>query len=542
MSCSPSITDMKLPVVDAESARAVLCRLLASIHCAIAEAEANAASARTQAGVRQGERAPRDEVALIASIDEALAIKTTALEEEACRVDALLERLDDLRMHEGSNQSTLENVLSEVCELPPCNVEPSDILVVEVAGSETRAVAAPRGVAASHVAIHTVPSAARPGQDLEVKVSLTEAYPSRLPEELDIAKASVSRLLKVVASIDGAPKDKRLKYAVIPASPAHGFVVASLAVPESCRIGSEVIIHAVTLLGRPIIAEPLHIRVTKGMNPPLKLDKAASDYSASPAISGSGILYAPDSHNPTSILVFGPDGSSHTPLLLSALRLSESRTAAWADQGGANGILYVADRQILVAYDIESQAVRWSTLPDRAFRDNMGIVPLRDVVMATSYSTSTLHVYRAVDGVRIQSLPCISPSHAAVDPTTGAIFVSSSTIEEFAWDGTSLAAVGPVDSAAPSGSSYRCVAVIPGRRGSSSVLVCACWGRSELHVVSLPERQLVRKHTLTGMAVSSLAADPSGLALAIGDSRTSAIHVLPWPLPDLPLAALSPAH
>jgi hypothetical protein len=31
-----------------------------------------------------------------------------------------------------------------------------------------------------------------------------------------------------------------------------------------------------------------------------------------------------------------------------------------------------------------------------------------------------------------------------------------------------------------------------------------------------------------------LAADPSGTALAVCDYESKAIHVLPWPLPDMP--------
>jgi hypothetical protein len=34
--------------------------------------------------------------------------------------------------------------------------------------------------------------------------------------------------------------------------------------------------------------------------------------------------------------------------------------------------------------------------------------------------------------------------------------------------------------------------------------------------------------------VTGLAADPSGIALAVRDAASEAIHVLPWPLPGMP--------
>jgi hypothetical protein len=53
-------------------------------------------------------------------------------------------------------------------------------------------------------------------------------------------------------------------------------------------------------------------------------------------------------------------------------------------------------------------------------------------------------------------------------------------------------------------------------------------------VLSLPDRRLVHTHTLEGMVVTGLAADPSGTALAVCDAASKAIHVLPWPLPGMP--------
>jgi hypothetical protein len=68
----------------------------------------------------------------------------------------------------------------------------------------------------------------------------------------------------------------------------------------------------------------------------------------------------------------------------------------------------------------------------------------------------------------------------------------------------------------------------------TSYLVVGTLGEPTLRVLSLPDRRLVHTHTLEGMKVMGLAADPSGTALAVCDAAFKAIHVLLWPLPGMP--------
>jgi hypothetical protein len=82
---------------------------------------------------------------------------------------------------------------------------------------------------------------------------------------------------------------------------------------------------------------------------------------------------------------------------------------------------------------------------------------------------------------------------------------------------------------------WRPLAVLPPTPGRhTSHLVVGTLGVPTLLVLSLPDRRLVHTHTLEGMAVTGLAADPSGTALAVCDAAFAAIHVLPWPLPGMP--------
>ncbi len=82
---------------------------------------------------------------------------------------------------------------------------------------------------------------------------------------------------------------------------------------------------------------------------------------------------------------------------------------------------------------------------------------------------------------------------------------------------------------------YRPLAMIPPSPGlRTSYLIVGTYGSPTLNILSLPDRRLVHTHTLEGMQITGLAADPSGIALAVCDFRSKAVHVLPWPLPGMP--------
>lgn len=52
--------------------------------------------------------------------------------------------------------------------------------------------------------------------------------------------------------------------------------------------------------------------------------------------------------------------------------------------------------------------------------------------------------------------------------------------------------------------------------------------------MSLPGLALVHEHTLDGMRVTGLAADPWGGALVVCDAASTSLHVLAWPLAGMP--------
>jgi hypothetical protein len=121
-----------------------------------------------------------------------------------------------------------------------------------------------------------------------------------------------------------------------------------------------------------------------------------------------------------------------------------------------------------------------------------------------------------------------------------------------------LIADGTVE-AAGGGRSYRPLAIVPAalqRRRTSrpgavevggggcaaTYLVVGDCYKETLLVLSLPDRRLVHTHTLTGMGhIKALAADATGTALVVCDGSphfgcvTGTVHVLPWPLPGMPV-------
>ena len=132
----------------------------------------------------------------------------------------------------------------------------------------------------------------------------------------------------------------------------------------------------------------------------------------------------------------------------------------------------------------------------------------------------------------------------AADDATGALYgtVSSGTgYNAHAWEftadgaGIRITSNGRITAAGSRGDRFRPLAVVPPVPGKSvSHLVVGTEESSELLVLSLPGLTLVHTHTLAGMQVTGLAADPWGESLAVCDGVSESLHVLAWPLPGMP--------
>jgi hypothetical protein len=299
----------------------------------------------------------------------------------------------------------------------------------------------------------------------------------------------------------------------------------------------------VTVAGQPVTEGqvlPARLRVIQGMYAPLVITGVANKYVSSPASTREGTLYAP-SNKCTDVLVFSADGTPLPVLTLAALGLSSHTiSAAFVDDGGT---LLLADANDasskLVAVDAASRAVCWSAALGCNCQ-GVAALPAQGVVVVSAPKHAMLHVHRLSDGVRVASGDAARSTFVAAYPASGTVYAStgalpSCAVSAFRWDGTALVAEGVVEGAGTAGH-WRPLAVMPPTPGlHTSYLVVGTYGEPTLLVLSLPDCRLVHTHTLEGMLVTGLAADPSGTALAVCDGASTAIHVLPWPLPGMPL-------
>ena len=197
----------------------------------------------------------------------------------------------------------------------------------------------------------------------------------------------------------------------------------------------------------------------------------------------------------------------------------------------------------LVAVDATTHAVRWVT-DAGALGLCLGVAvsTAKGVVVANDWDARSLLVHRLTDGLRLHSIaaPRIG-SYMATDPVTEAMYsggfcdgICSVLSWRWAADGSGLQCDGPV-AAAGTAVVSRPLAVMPPAPGKlTSYLIVGVRDAHQLRVLSLPGLALVHEHTLKGMHVVGLAADPWGGALAVCDAASRTAHVLAWPLPGMP--------
>jgi hypothetical protein len=494
-------------------------------------------------------------------VTTAESVKIAALERELERLDAALERMrrehalarealtsksdDEIAALSAALTASLDGIDALLATLPHGPVEPSllrleldeDALLSSIRTAGT--VLAPRGVHAADVVVRGLPSTVRPGRPLRFELALSDDYPCRAPAELKAAAASLAFHARVDASLETGAESQPL---TVTPTPASGGVTVAVSVPESAGRGAEVVVSSVTVTGQPVTggqAMPMLFRVIRGMSAPLLMKGASNCYASAPAITRDGTLYAP-LYKCLDVPVFDADGAPLLSLPLAALGLScHTAFAAFVE---ATGTLLLADdngaSSKLVAVDAASRAVRWSTaLGCDCY--GIAVLPAQDVVILSDPDHSKLHVHRLSDGVRVASMKAAWPTFVAADPAFGTVYAStgaspSCAVSAFRWDGAALVSEGVVE-AGGTADNDRPLAVMPPTSGRhTSYLVVGTGNEPTLRVLSLPDCRLVHTHTLEGMQVTGLAADPSGTALAVCDSSSAAIHVLPWPLPGMP--------
>jgi hypothetical protein len=506
--------------------------------------------------------------ALLEAFENDALCKVSALERELLTMHTALE--DTLVLHTAARDSAttaddtifaaaynefvvrLSALDSTVMTLPVAPIEPALLRIdfdmgvmldsIHTAGTKV----APRGVSAQRgdVEVRGLPTApVRPGIML-FELALGESYPSRGAAELEAAAASLAVHAQVdisLVSSDGAVQPLEATLSSIPG--ARGVSVC-VSIPSSTVAGSHVVINRVAVAGQPVRSAhwPVSISVNTSMHAPLRLVGAQVNSGfVTPVIDSVGTLYLPAGGD---IRMYSSDGTPHLPPLSSASVGLSIRTRASAYHEFSHTLLLADDSTFgssrLVAVDMPSRGVRWSAeLTSSA--DGIAILPgpLHGVVFVCSYTSSCVLACRLSDGVGVARVDLLHCAYLATDPLQATVFASKvaesgNPVVAFRWDGITLASDGHVDGAGQA-VDYRPLTVMPPARGrSTSYLIVGHSTHPTLHVFSLPDRRLVHTHTLTGMYIRGLAADPSGTALAVCDYASKAVHVIPWPLPGMP--------
>jgi hypothetical protein len=500
---------------------------------------------------------------LLASLDAARCAKVAALEHELEQVDAVLDRTrqehaaareavaskSDAELDALSADLTarLKDISALLATLPHGPVEPSLLRLELDEGAllssirTTGTLLAPRGVYAADVVVRGLPTHVRPGRPLRFELALCDDYPCRAPAELEAAAASLAFHARVAVSLETGAESQLLQATVSPCV-ATGVVSMSVAIPESAGRGAEVVVSSVTVAGQLPTggwSRRDRLPVIGGMHAPLLLTGAANAFGSSPVITLDSVMYAPVVPSAT-VLVFDADGTPLSPMLLATIGLSSSTRAAAFMETTCSLLLADADgaSSKFVAVDAASWAVRWSaTLGGSCY--GIAVMPAQGVAVVSDFYHDKLRVHRLSDGVRVASTRAKGASYVAADPASGTVFTNTGVyppygVSAFCWDGAALVAEGVVE-AAGTADHWRPLAVMPPTPGRhTSYLVVGTSTEPTLRVLSLSGLRLVHTHTLEGMRVTGLAADPSGIALAVCDAASKAIHVLPWPLPGMP--------
>lgn len=562
----------------APNADAYLCHLGRSIGDALQTVPVHAEAARAQlrsvrAALHSAVDARCDE--LEGRITAAESAKATALERELCAVDAVLELLRaergaaaeaaeslgdaDLEARHAELTARLEAAEARLLTLPTSVVEPAyigleaDLTVLMASIPDFGQVVAPRAITAAGLSLEPPASFVRPGDSARLRFRVLDAQlASQSAAELEVSLRAAAAATRVEATLDypgAAPQPLDADVSVdIPGR----CVVVSVGTPLDAPVIAYVSVGSVTVSGQRVAgAEPLRILVRPGVRSPFRLQWSEDAIALSVCISKAGHVFVTQA-NSMGVSVFDGDGSPLSGMPAAGLNLSaDIRWSAFAHSATATLLLAddIGKDSTLVAVDPMTRVVRWQTHP-HSLRGCYGVagLPGHDLCIVASSGNQTLFAHRLSDGSRVGNIVVRGLSgRISADPTTGVIFGDAFNVNDegnethlvyrASWNPDSgLVEEDIVEASGDKVCLGRLVAVVPPAPGKRvSHLVVGSVARPELLVLALPDETLVHTHTLAGMAVVELAADPWGEALAVIDGESKALHVLSWPLPGMPV-------
>ena len=425
---------------------------------------ANAAAARDAAAslpTANGE-------ALLEAIENMLAKKLVALEEEGVEADQVLELIDRV-LSEISlkglvatpEQTTTIRTAVQVLSAAP--VEPADLFTSMPLG----VLVAPRGIRAEGVSLVCASSVAMPGAAVVLELALAAHVGSAAShEELQLMLVALARHTRVrastassMAAFTTSVEPRHLLSVSMRPDPSRRCLLLFVAIPPELSVGSYVMIEDVIVAGHSIGSSatlPVVFRVTRGIKSPQIILSATTRVPCAGFVTSEGALWAPTGD--LDVSVWAADGTCLAPMQLpvasradglavpsahvGAIALDEAACilVALHYEGGRAQMAPRRSRMRSFEISTPGKLTGWilgsgGKVPSLAWTQELwstnaiallpGLGPHGDsICVSTSFTEGLLRIVRIRDGVELATAPARHPTYIAADTEERRVYVS----------------------------------------------------------------------------------------------------------------------
>lgn len=430
-----------------------VCQLAQAVYAQIELVRSNAAAARTVlAGLGDG----HDVLALNDDVDAAEAAKVVALEREILPIDAALELLEQGDAAARSSDSTPDLSLARaaVLALPPCPIEPADILIAGGSGADGRSyVIAPRGIHVKDTVLSAPCRQVHPGSNAVLELRLAAGITAGATlEELRLTLDGLARHTRVRASLKSTTSLSESTYTPLPVAlhsePSRQCLLISMSVPDTQLTDAALVIESIQVAGQPLphssaegvlsaLADDLHlviIKVSRGIRAPMELHYTTERPPAGSCVTQDGALWVPNST--LEVAVWSSDGTSRPPFKISPpLGFPQAVGAITVDEASGTLIalsfeglpdVTLSGRLFACSLD-DGSRILWAHDAESGRASTVALLPAfgahkSSYCVSSSFNDNVIRVFRVHDGALVGSAPTRHPTYIAVDAETRRVY------------------------------------------------------------------------------------------------------------------------
>ena len=531
----------------AEASRVVLQATRLALHAAI-DTRCNELAARVDYVEEQKVAALERELVSVDAAHESWRAESTAVREALSSLsDAELEaQFTTLSSRMDGMEAQLHALPTTVMEPPLVGLSADTAALLPSITCFGR-VLAPLPIMGSDLILEAIPSSVQPGDTLRLHLCVGARHASQSVEELNTSLGRLADTSVMVVTLESHGAEGRPLVMTAGHNSGRHCLYLELGVPVVDE-GFYVHVWSMSVAGQLVSGPPFRILIVSGIVAPLVL-KCGKIWlnSTLTSISPTGSLFSFTNWD-SEVMRFSGSGTPLPGLLVSTFGIS-NRLSCMAYVHSSAPVLLLADRFKLVAADLDTYSVRWSSVHQEKnhLPQRIAVFPAEGLFVWGGYGKS-MFVHRLSDGSQVGTV--MLPGLVACsthDPAARVLYGETPVVEDSnsytvgAWSYEVTKAGLLINSdrsvviteRSAIGFSVAVMPPTPGRRHSYLVVVRSD-NASKVLVLSLPSHTLIHTHALEGMDVSGLAADPHGRALAVCDKTSDATHVLAWPLPGMP--------